>query len=110
MLTIKGKGISVNRLYIGKRYLSKEGSAFKEMLGWEAKKFWHKAPLAGDVGIAIDFYYSDKRRRDIDNPIKAILDSLNGIIYKDDSQIVDLTVTKNKGENRIEIKIYDQGN
>ena len=34
---------------------------------------------------------------DCDNIAKAILDSLNGIAYKDDSQVVELTVVKRFG-------------
>ena len=44
---------------------------------------------------------------DIDNLSKAVLDALNGIIYKDDSQVYKLTATKQYGKDlgvRIEIK------
>lgn len=34
------------------------------------------------------------KKPDVDNCVKAILDALNGIAYKDDSQIVELTVDK----------------
>lgn len=35
-----------------------------------------------------------KKKPDLDNIAKAVLDSLNGIAYKDDSQIVSLTIDK----------------
>ena len=34
------------------------------------------------------------KKPDIDNCIKVILDSLNGIAYKDDSQVVSLKIEK----------------
>lgn len=34
------------------------------------------------------------KKPDLDNIAKIILDSLNGIAYKDDSQVVELTITK----------------
>jgi crossover junction endodeoxyribonuclease RusA len=37
--------------------------------------------------VEIDAYPPDKRRRDLDNLGKCILDSLQGLIYDDDSQI-----------------------
>ena len=39
------------------------------------------------------------KKPDIDNIAKIILDSLNGIAYKDDSQIVNLTVIKKYTDN-----------
>ena len=39
------------------------------------------------------------KKPDVDNIAKIILDSLNGIAYKDDSQIVNLTVTKKYTDN-----------
>ena len=42
------------------------------------------------------------KKPDADNIAKAILDSLNGLAYKDDNQIVDLSVKKEYGlENKI---------
>lgn len=39
------------------------------------------------------------KKPDADNISKCILDSLNGLAYKDDSQIAKLTITKQYGEN-----------
>lgn len=36
---------------------------------------------------------------DIDNIAKSILDALNGIVYKDDSQVTDLSIIKKYGED-----------
>ena len=44
-----------------------------------------------------------------DNIAKIILDSLNGIAYKDDSQIIELTVLKmyTEGTERIEFSLLE---
>jgi len=43
---------------------------------------------------------------DIDNVAKAILDALNGVIYKDDNQIVELHIKKLYSDNpRVVVKI-----
>ncbi len=39
------------------------------------------------------------KKPDIDNIIKVIADSLNGIAYRDDAQIVELVATKNYSDN-----------
>ena len=52
-------------------------------------------PLDGPLEIDIRVYPPDRRRRDIDNVQKALLDALeHGGAYEDDSQIVRLTIEK----------------
>lgn len=47
---------------------------------------------------------------DCDNVIKAILDSLNGVAYKDDNQVVEINFIKKyslKKDARIEVELWD---
>ena len=47
-------------------------------------------------------------RPDIDNYAKSVLDALNGIVYRDDSQVVDLFVRKLYDDNpRLEITVQE---
>ena len=50
-----------------------------------------------------------RKKPDTDNIAKIILDSLNGIAYKDDSQIIELTVLKRYTENkeRVEMELKE---
>lgn len=51
--------------------------------------------LHGPLEIEIDLHPPDRRRRDVDNALKSLLDALqHGGVYLDDSQIVHLEVTK----------------
>ena len=52
------------------------------------------------------------KKPDIDNCIKVILDSLNGIAYKDDSQIVEVIAVKKwtEEQERIEFKLEEINN
>ena len=46
---------------------------------------------------------------DVDNIAKAVLDALNGVIWVDDKQVVELTVKKYYGtSNEIQIEIEDK--
>lgn len=46
-------------------------------------------------------------RPDADNYLKCCLDAMNGIVYKDDSQVVDMKVQKRYAEKpRLEIEIF----
>ena len=52
-------------------------------------------PLAGPLTLEIVIYPPDRRRRDIDNVQKALLDALqHGGAYGDDSQIIRLSIEK----------------
>jgi crossover junction endodeoxyribonuclease RusA len=44
-------------------------------------------PIADEVAISINYYY-DGQPPDVDNIIKPIQDALKGIVYFDDSQVV----------------------
>ena len=69
-----------------------------------------KPPSGGRIALAMDAFPPDRRRRDLDNIQKAVLDSLeHGGVYEDDSQ-VDLLITRRCGitpGGRIEIGIHD---
>jgi Holliday junction resolvase RusA-like endonuclease len=52
-------------------------------------------PLSGPLVVDVLIHPPDRRRRDIDNVQKALLDALqHGGAYSDDSQIVRLTIEK----------------
>ena len=53
-----------------------------------------RPPMKGDLAMTVKFVLPDHRRRDLDNLNKAIFDSCNGIVFEDDSQVVDLHLTK----------------
>lgn len=54
-------------------------------------------PWNGPVAVTINVSMNDHRRRDIDGCLKSLLDSLNGIVWKDDNQIMELHVYKAQG-------------
>lgn len=63
-------------------------------------------PLNVRVGVDIAITYADKRRRDLDNGAKALLDAMNGIVYVDDSQIDDLRVRRVAGDVGVTVRVY----
>ncbi len=88
---------SVNHLYRRFRsrvVLSSEGRAYRDTVA-SALAALGVRPLAGPLEVEIDLYPPDRRRRDADNPIKILADSLqHGGAFEDDSQIVRLVVEK----------------
>jgi Holliday junction resolvase RusA-like endonuclease len=49
------------------------------------------------------------KKPDLDNVAKAIIDGMNGIIFKDDSQIINLHVTKVYAEvGKVEVLVREE--
>lgn len=88
---------SVNHYWrrVGARTLiSRGGRAFRESV-CSILAAHGIEPMDGPLCVSIDVHPPDRRRRDIDNLQKALLDALaHGGAYHDDSQIVRLTVEK----------------
>lgn len=119
MRTATGKTIAM-------AYTPKKTRDFEQLVGWHARvAMGAKPPLAGPVALTITAYlpvppsWSKKKqaaalagqvrptaRPDADNVAKAALDSINKVVFADDSQVVTLTVHKHfSGEPRLEVEI-----
>ena len=86
---------SVNNLFaqIGRRrVMSKRGRIYRSAV---VAICGPRKPLTGEVHVKIDVYPPDRRRRDIDNLSKAVLDGLKaGGVYEDDSQVGHLDILR----------------
>jgi crossover junction endodeoxyribonuclease RusA len=63
-------------------------------------------PLVGPVAVFLDVY-RPRRRGDLDNILKATLDALNGIAYRDDDQVEQITAQRyeDKRAPRVEVSV-----
>jgi len=86
-----------------KRYL-----AYKDTVGWTARAKGI-VRLGGNIRIEIKVYLHGNKDGDLDNYCKSLIDSLNGIAYEDDKQVIELHAFKFKVdtvlEQRAEISI-----
>ena len=108
-IEIEGKIPSVNRYYRhtkqGHHYISKEGRDFKEKLSWLAKA---KKVQPTSEPVELHLYWYCKKAcngGDLDNRLKVVLDALEGIIYKNDKQVVRISAEKIMGAKRDFAKI-----
>jgi len=96
-----------------RRYNSARYTEFKEELGYFAfQAMGGREPLKGCVRVSAEFYkkccgVSKGSWGDVDNFLKAVLDSLNGICYADDGQVVEVTGRKFYGEPRVVIELEE---
>jgi Holliday junction resolvase RusA-like endonuclease len=99
-------------------YTPEATKAWEQAVQWAAKPHRPESPLTCPLAVAMVFYLPRPQRckreypsvrPDIDNYAKAILDALNGVMWADDGQIVQLTASKSYGEPRVEIEIQEVG-
>ncbi len=75
--------------------ISKRGRLYKEAVNRAVFQTRANKRLAGRLAVTIDLYPPDRRRRDIDNTVKACLDGLqNAAVFVDDSQVDHLTIRR----------------
>ncbi|MEX2672880.1 MAG: RusA family crossover junction endodeoxyribonuclease [Phycisphaeraceae bacterium] len=90
---------SINRYWRkwrNRMVISREGRAFREnvRLLLATGGAGRKPPRDGRLALAMDAFPPDRRRRDLDNIQKPVLDALEHAgVYRDDSQI-DLLITR----------------
>lgn len=113
-LTLKGSPRTTNTLYatmcrgnFPTRYMTAEGKTLKEDYKWQAKSQYKKKPLKGELEVWTTLYLKTKRKADIDNFNKIYFDALSGIVWEDDSQIVEHHVSKRYDAKnpRIEVEV-----
>ena len=85
--------ISVNKMYRGRRFLSKEGKGTKYAIGLELLAMGKFELITTPVALNIIFYVKNNRA-DLDNMLKALLDCLTGVLYTDDSLVTELHIFK----------------
>lgn len=84
------------RVYQGRILVSREARAYKAQLKTYA---WHQKilPLAGPLSLTATFLPPDKRKRDGHNLTKILLDALEGVLYENDYQVLELTTRLHPG-------------
>lgn len=97
---------SVNHYLKRTRYgvtLTDKAREFKDIVRYTVKGM----KLEGNVRMEVK-YYRPRRAGDIDGPLKLVQDSLQGILYENDKQIIELHVYRfdDKENPRIEVTVW----
>jgi crossover junction endodeoxyribonuclease RusA len=101
------------RTYQGRMIISEAGRKYRVAVAEQVlMQNRGKKNTVGPVKVVIEAYRPDKRRRDLDNLLKAVLDSLGHAgIYVDDSLIVDLRIYWSKdvgGMLKVKVEEIDE--
>lgn len=93
-----------------RKYITKKGREYKE----ELQKHFnytmkHNEIFKKDVKLDIKLYFDNKRKNDIDNFVKPLMDCMSEIIFVDDRQVQELHLCKfyDKEHPRIEIIVTE---
>lgn len=94
-------------------YLPERSAAFVEEFGWMVKAQGILRPVGTDIALDLTFWRhhqgGHRKRGDLDNLVKAVLDAGTGILWADDYQLVDLGARfaasgpNVKGRTRVEL-------
>jgi Holliday junction resolvase RusA-like endonuclease len=86
-------------------YVSEEAQTYKKGVQWKAAH-QHMTPMDGPVAVYLNVYRA-RKAGDLDNFAKILCDSLNGVAYHDDSQVVELHMWRHddKANPRVEVEI-----
>lgn len=103
------------RVVHGHVYYTRESVDWRALIQWQARVQYRGEPLKGALKAWIKIYrackVTSRNYGDADNHAKAILDALNGLLYEDDAQIVELHVSKqfsDKPRAVIKLKPFDE--
>lgn len=93
------------RQWQGRTVVSAEARQYKEEVGWLVKAAtseWLTGPVALHVKV-----YRPQKRGDLDNCLKILLDSLKGVLFADDDQVVEIHAYRgdDKSNPRAEVKV-----
>lgn len=108
---------------------NKNADKWKKHVAHEVNKLFWDTPLAGPVGIRCKFYQDRPKyhygtgksagivkssapnwptsKPDALKLMRGVEDALTGIVYVDDAQIVEETISKHYGDPRVEIEVWE---
>ena len=112
LITLPFLPISVNQSYRSSKnrvYKSGKLRDFEKKMNDLFETFENIEFLKGDLAIDITFELKSCRKRDLDNMLKSLFDSLEGRIFENDNQIFEIKCRKIHGcsEDKTIINIFE---
>jgi crossover junction endodeoxyribonuclease RusA len=95
----------------GRTYRSEEANTYRDAIAFLWPVGSHP-PIRRPTPVRVSLdWYRERASGDLDNRAKCMLDSLNGVAYEDDSQVIDLRMRRfdDKDNPRIEVTVEAVG-
>src|SRR6056300_1078289 len=84
------------RTWKGRILISKKGREFKKEIEKEIECYTNKK-IIGNIKMSIEYFFKDRRCRDIDNYQKVLIDCMKNVLFEDDKMIDELYLKKHIG-------------
>jgi Holliday junction resolvase RusA-like endonuclease len=106
--------VGVNHMYkrIARNQVARvpEAAAFSELVYYAVRERLRLGdePVLPPVRVDVEMVVANKRRHDIDGPIKVLLDALASALGFDDNEVIELSLTKileRGGKPRLEVEV-----
>jgi crossover junction endodeoxyribonuclease RusA len=94
-----------------RKYITTRGREYKQKIEDILTEYMlDKKIKTENIRVSLEFYFNNRRKNDIDNYAKPILDFMSNIVYVDDRQIIDLHLKKfyDKSNPRLIIKVMGE--
>ena len=106
-LTVEGNPIPKGRPRVmdGHTYTPQATRDYEALVREAAALEWKQKPMRGPLSLKLTFYRANRRRADLDNLMKAVVDALQGIVLFDDNQIATALIHKHVDCERPRVEI-----
>jgi Holliday junction resolvase RusA-like endonuclease len=97
-VVVEGRPVGKQRPRVGRTgtYTPRETVQYEERIAWTVKGKYPGLRVDKDHPwcLAVTVVLGDRRRRDLDNIVKSVMDGLNGVVWGDDDQVVKIKAAK----------------
>lgn len=109
-LIVEGEPVPKQRVRTGKGrfYTPAKTLHHEELIEWSARDRVSE-PTRNPVILEMDFFMGNARKVDGDNLQKTVMDALNGVAWRDDSQVIEWTGHKHVDREmpRTELRVWE---
>lgn len=81
----------------GKVYSAARQRAAEHQIGWMLRNECSEPNTVDDLAVFAEFRTATRQRRDLDNMLKLLLDAANGVVWRDDQQVVKIDASVSRG-------------
>ena len=82
------------RVFKGHAVTPERTAAAEARVAWAMRQAYRGEPFTGPLVVELRFFRAARRRADLDNFCKLVLDAGNGVLWVDDSQIQELRLSQ----------------